>query len=68
MQCSSIKRLFEDDSHDWKVIPLFLIDKHLAKFYKFSSFIIKTSDKNLNFIGQLFNDNGSINPWKDLKL
>ena len=25
------------------------------------------SDKNLNFIGQLFNDNGSIKPWKDLK-
>ena len=26
------------------------------------------SDKNLNFIGQLFNDNGNIKPWKDLKI
>ena len=26
------------------------------------------SDKNLNFIGQLFHDNGNIKPWKDLKI
>ena len=26
------------------------------------------SDKNLIFIGQLFNDNGNIKPWKDLKI
>ena len=26
------------------------------------------SDKNLNFIGQLFNVNGNIKPWKDLKI
>ena len=26
------------------------------------------SDKNLNFIGQLFNDNGNTKPWKDLKI
>ena len=26
------------------------------------------SDKNLDFIGQLFNDNGNIKPWKDLKI
>ena len=25
------------------------------------------SDKNLNFIGQLFNDNGNIKPWEDIK-
>ena len=31
MQCSWVKRLFEDDFHDWKVIPLFLIGKHLGK-------------------------------------
>ena len=24
------------------------------------------SDKNLNFIGQLFNDNGNTKPWKDI--
>ena len=26
------------------------------------------SDKNLNFIGQLFNDDGNIKSWKDLKI
>ena len=26
------------------------------------------SDKNLNFIGQWFNDNGNIKPWNDLKI
>ena len=25
-------------------------------------------DKNLNLIGQLFNDDGNIKPWKDLKI
>ena len=26
------------------------------------------SDKHLNFIGQCFNDNRNIKPWKDLKI
>ena len=26
------------------------------------------SDKNLNFIGQLLNDNGNIKPWKNIKI
>ena len=26
------------------------------------------SDKNLNFIGQLLNDNGKIKPWEDIKI
>ena len=123
IQCSWVKRLFEDDFHDWKVIPLFLIGKHLGKNFKFhnnidlskdilskfpsfyqdifikwinnytakptlpsmilSEFIwfnsnIKVdskpvhfsffSDKNLNFIGQLFNENGNIKPWEDIKI
>ena len=29
--------MFEDDFHDWKVIPLFLIGKHLGKNFKFHS-------------------------------
>ena len=122
MQCSCVKRLFEDDFYDWKVISLFLIGKHLGKNFKFhnnidisnfhlkfpsfcqdisikwlnnftskptlSSMILSVfiwfnsnikvdsklvrfyffSDKNLNLIGQLFNDNGNIKPWKDLKV
>ena len=30
-----VKRLFEDDFHDWKVIRLFLIGKHLGQNFKF---------------------------------
>ena len=35
IQCSWVKRLFEDGFHDWKVILLLLIDKHLGKNFKF---------------------------------
>ena len=123
IQCSWVKRLFEDDFHYWKVIPLFLTGKHLGKNFKFhnnidlrndifskfpsfyqdifikwinnytakptlpsmilSEFIwfnsnIKVdskpihfsffSDKNLNFIGQLFNDNRNMKPWEDIRI
>ena len=30
MLCSWVKRLFEDNFDDWKLIPLFLIGKHLG--------------------------------------
>ena len=121
IQCSWVQRLFEDDFHDWKVIPLFLIGKYLCKNFKFhnnielsndilskfpsfyqdifikwinnynekptlpsmilSEFIwfnsnIKVDSKPVhfsffsdkNFIGQLFNDNGKIKPWEDIKI
>ena len=123
MQCSWVKRLFEDGFHDWKIIPLFVISKHLGKNFKFhnnidisnnilskfpsfyqnifikwiNNFTLKSTfpsmilseviwfnsnikvdskpvhfsffpDKNLVFIGQLFNDDGNIKPWKDLKI
>ena len=41
MQCSWVKRLSEDDFHDWKVIPLFLIGKYLGKNFKFHNNIDK---------------------------
>ena len=44
MQCSWVKRLFEDDFHDWKVIPLFLIGKHLGKNFKFHNNIDISND------------------------
>ena len=37
IQCSWVKRLFEDDFHDWKVIPLFLIGKHFDNNFKFQN-------------------------------
>ena len=43
MQCSWVKRLFEDDFHDWKIKPLFLIGKHLGKTFKFHNNIVKSN-------------------------
>ena len=44
IQCSQVKRLFGDDFHDCKVIPLFLIDKHLGKNFKFHNNIDISND------------------------
>ena len=41
---SWVKRFFEDDFHDWKVIPLFLIGKHLGKNFKFDNNIDISND------------------------
>ena len=43
MQCSWVKRLFDDDFHDWKIPPLFLIGKHLGKNFKFHNNIVKSN-------------------------
>ena len=44
IQCSWVKRLFEDDFHEWKVITLFLIGKHLRKNFKFHNNIDISND------------------------
>ena len=35
LQCSWIKRLFDNNFHQWKLIPLDLIRQYLAKNFKF---------------------------------
>ena len=37
LQCSRLKRLFNKNSHQWKVIPLYLICQYLRKNFKFHS-------------------------------
>ena len=57
IQCSWVKRLFEDDFHDWKIIPLFLIGKHLGKNFKFHNNIDLSNDilsKFLSFYQDIF--------------
>ena len=44
MQCSWVKRMLEDDFHDWKIIPLFLIGKHLGKNITFHNNIDTSND------------------------
>ena len=50
MECSWVKRLFEDDFLDWKVIPLFLIGKHLGKNFKLHNNIDINNDLLLKFL------------------
>ena len=37
LQCSWVKRLYDDSFHAWKVTPLFLIKNHLGKNFVFHS-------------------------------
>ena len=37
LQCSWIKRLFDNNFHQWKFIPLYLIRQYLGKNFKFHS-------------------------------
>ena len=37
LQCSWIRRLFDDNFHDWEVIPSFLIKKKFGENFKFHS-------------------------------
>ena len=43
-QCSWVKRLFENDFHDWKLIPVFLIGIHLGNNFKFHNNIDINND------------------------
>ena len=60
MQCSWVKRLFEDDCHDRKVILPFLIGKHLGKDFKFHNNIdinnnILSKDETMKQLWTFFN-------------
>ena len=123
LQCSWIKRLFNNNSHNWKIIPLGFINKYLGNNFKFHSDLqidskyVKTfpkyfkevinawsrnlackpnipsailsqflwfnnficidnsfihfrcfSDKGISFISDLFDSNGHLKPWNDIRL
>lgn len=38
LQCSWVKKLFDRNFYKWKIIPLFLIEKHFRKNFKFHGF------------------------------
>ena len=69
IQFSWLKRLFEDDFHVWKIIPLFLIDKHLGKNFKFYNNIYINNDvlKISFFLSIYFHELWNIKPWEDIK-
>ena len=55
IQCSWLKRLFEDDFHDREIILLSLIGKHLGKNFKFHN-NIDTSDSILSKFPSFYQD------------
>ena len=122
LQCSWIKRLFDNNFHQWKIIPLYLFRQYLEKNFKFHSnlqvshsilrkfpkfykeifirrckhlaspatlpstvacqfiwynkyiqidnksiYLHNFSNRNLNFVGQLFDTDGKLKPWESVK-
>ena len=48
LQCSRIRRLYDNSSHEWNLIPLFLIKKSFGSSFKFHSTYFSREIK-LNF-------------------
>ena len=44
-QCSSIRRLYDDSFHEWKLILLYLIEKSFGTSFKFHSNLLFKSNK-----------------------
>ena len=59
LQCSWIRRLFDNNYHQWKIITIALIGKHLNKNFKFHSnlsFDIRSLEKFPKYYKEIFNN------------
>ena len=45
LQCSWIRRLYDDSFHEWKLIPLYLIEKSFCSSLKFHSNLLRKYNK-----------------------
>ena len=45
LQCSWIRRLYDDSFHEWKLIPLYLIEKLFGSSFKFHSNLLFKGNK-----------------------
>ena len=55
LQCSSVKKLHDGNHHDWKVVPLYFIDKYFGKnFHSNLSFNLVLVDSFPEFYKQIF--------------
>ena len=45
LQCSLIRRLYDNSFHEWKLIPLYLIKKSFGTVFKFQSNLLFKSSK-----------------------
>ena len=55
LQCSWIKRLFDSNVHNWKIIPLFFIHKYLGKSFKFHS-NLRIDNQNVKLFPKYFQE------------
>ena len=55
LQCSWIKRLYDSNSHNWKVIPLHMITQKLGKKFLFNSNLV-TNPKQINRFPQHYQE------------
>ena len=39
LQCSWLRKLFDENSHEWKIIPSHLINKYFGKSFKYHSYL-----------------------------
>ena len=53
LQCSWIKRLYDNNSHNWKIIPLYMITQTLAKRFLFHS-NLDVNPKQINHFPQYY--------------
>ena len=53
LQCSSIKRLYDNNSYNWKVIPLQMITQKLGKIFLFHS-NLDVNPKQINHFPQYY--------------
>ena len=50
LQCSWVRRLYNNYFHEWKLIPLYLIEKPFDRSFKFhSNLLIKSNKKKKHF-------------------
>ena len=49
LQCSWVKRLYDNSSHPWKIIPSHLIDTYLEENFKFQSNLCIPANKIKHF-------------------
>ena len=57
LQCSWVKKLYEGNHHNWKIIPLYLINKYFGKNFHFHSnlsFNLALVDSFPEFYKQIF--------------
>ena len=49
LQCSWVQKLFDKNFHEWKIIPLHLLEKYFGKNFKFHSNLLVKSSSIKNF-------------------